>query len=61
MYLYYKYKKHIKRIIYTIDGIIVFRSVHIESYDIYYKIYKCRRDQYEMIITIVNYIIKKLN
>lgn len=48
-YLYYKYEKHIKRIIYImlkLDSIIVFRSVHIKSYDIYYKIYKCRRDQY---------------
>lgn len=36
--------KNIKNIIYVmlkLNSIIVFRSVHIESYNIYYKIYKC--------------------
>lgn len=42
--------KNIKNIIYVmlkLNSIIVFRSVYIESYNIYYKIYKCRRDQYK--------------
>lgn len=41
--------KNIKKIIYIIlklNSIIIFRSIHIESYNIYYKIYKYKRDQY---------------